>query len=126
MTTNGESKSSNLLIGLALGAVGGLVAAVLAHRETREALRERSGKGLDYLNQQAGKLRQSADVIVQQGKSLLACNGADLVDRSTEANKQSYQEAKRENLLFVLFDLFNPRSCSTPSKRFVLLISLEE
>ena len=98
MTTNGESKSSNLLIGLALGAVGGLVAAVLAHRETREALRERSGKGLDYLNQQAGKLRESADVIVQQGKSLLACNGAGLVDHSTDANKQAYQEAKRENL----------------------------
>ena len=98
MTSNGESKSSNLLIGLALGAVGGLVAAILAHRETREALRERSGKGLDYLNQQAGKLRESADAIVQQGKNLLACNGADLVDRSTEANKQAYQEAKRENL----------------------------
>ena len=98
MTTNGESKSSDLLIGLALGAVAGLVAAILANRETREALRERSGKSLDYLNQQAGKLRETADVIVQQGKKLLACNGADLVDRSTEANKQAYQEAKRENL----------------------------
>jgi gas vesicle protein len=98
MTTNGESKSSNLLIGLALGAIGGLVAAILSHRETREALRERSGKSLDYLNQQAGKLRETADVIVQQGKKLLACNGVDLVDRSTEANKQAYQEAKRENL----------------------------
>ena len=98
MTTNGESKFSNLLIGLALGAIGGLVAAMLAHRETREALRERSGKSLDYLNQQAGKLRESADVIVQQGKKLIACNGADSVDRSTEAEKQAYQEAKRENL----------------------------
>jgi gas vesicle protein len=98
MTTNRESKSSNLLIGLTLGAIGGLVAAILSHRETREALRERSGKSLDYLNQQAGKLRETADVIVQQGKKLLACNGADLVDRSTEANKQAYQEAKRENL----------------------------
>ena len=98
MTTNGESKSSNLLIGLTLGAIGGLVAAILSHRETREVLRERSGRSLDYLNQQAGKLRETADVIVQQGKKLLACNGADLVDRSTEANKQAYQEAKRENL----------------------------
>jgi gas vesicle protein len=98
MTTNRESKSSNLLIGLTLGAIGGLVAAILSHRETREALRERSGKSLDYLNQQAGKLRETADVIAQQGKKLLACNGADLVDRSTEANKQAYQEAKRENL----------------------------
>ena len=82
MTTNGESKFSYLLIGLGLGAVGGLVAATLAHKETRELLRERSGKGLDYLNQQAGKLRETADVIVQQGKKLIACTGSDSVDRS--------------------------------------------
>ena len=68
MTSNSESKSSHLLIGLAVGAIGGLIAAILAHRETREALRERSEKSLDYLNQQAGKLRETADVIVQQGK----------------------------------------------------------
>ena len=98
MTTNGESKSSNLLIGLALGAVGGLVAAILAHRETREALRERSGKGLDYLNQQAGKLRETADVIVQQGKKLMACKDSNSVEHSTEAEKHSYQENRRENL----------------------------
>ena len=49
MTTNGESKFSYLLIGLGLGAVGGLMAAVIAHKETRELLRERSGKSLDYL-----------------------------------------------------------------------------
>ena len=98
MTTNRESKSSNLLIGLTLGAIGGLVAAILSHRETREALRERSGKSLDYLNQQAGKLRETADVIVQQGKNLLAGNGSGLVDRSTEAEKQAYREEKRENL----------------------------
>jgi hypothetical protein len=98
MTTNGESKFSYLLIGLGLGAIGGLMAAILAHRETREALRERSGKSLDYLNHQAGKLRETADVIVQQGKNLIADNGSDLVDRSTTAEKQAYQEGKRENL----------------------------
>jgi len=98
MTTNSESKFSYLLIGLGMGAIGGLVAAMLAHKETRELLRERSAKSLDYFNQQAGKLRETADVIVQQGKKLIACNGVDLVDRSTEANKQAYQEAKRENL----------------------------
>ena len=98
MTTNGESKFSYLLIGLGLGAIGGLMAAILARKETREALRERGGKSLDYLNQQAGNLRETADVIVQQGKKLLACNGSNLVDRSTEAEKQAYREDKRENL----------------------------
>ena len=98
MTTNGESKFSYLLVGLGLGAIGGLMAAILGRKETREVLRERGGKSLDYLNQQAGKLRETADVIVQQGKKLIAGNGADIVDRSTEASKQAYQETKRENL----------------------------
>jgi gas vesicle protein len=98
MTTNGESKFSYLLIGLGLGAIGGLMAAVLARKETRESLRERSGKSLDYLNQQAGKLRETAEVIVQQGKKLIACKGSDSVDNSTDAEKQAYQEGKRENL----------------------------
>jgi len=98
MTTNGESKFSYLLVGLGLGAVGGLMAAILARKETRELLRERSGKSLDYLNQQVGKLRETADVIVQQGKKLIACEGANSVHRSTEAEKQIYQEDRRENL----------------------------
>lgn len=98
MTTNGESKFSHLLIGLGLGAIGGLIAAILARRETREALLERSGKSLDYRNQQAGKLRETADVIVQQGKKLIACTGSDSVDHSTEAEKQVYQEKRRETL----------------------------
>jgi gas vesicle protein len=98
MTTNGESKFSYLLIGLGVGAVGGLMAAILARKETREVLRERGGKSLDYLNQQAGKLRETADVIVQQGKNLIANKGSDSVGHSTEAEKQAYQEDKRENL----------------------------
>ena len=96
MTTNGESKFSYLLVGLGLGAIGGLMAAILARKETREVLRERGGKSLDYLNQQVSKLRETADVIVQQGKKLMACKES--VDRSTEAEKQSYQEDRRENL----------------------------
>jgi gas vesicle protein len=98
MTTNGESKFSYQLIGLSLGAIACLIAAILARKETREALRERSGKSPDYLNQQAEKLRETADVIVRQGKKLLAGNGSDSVDHSTEAEKQAYQEDKRENL----------------------------
>jgi gas vesicle protein len=98
MTTNGESKFSYLLIGLGLGAVGGLMAALLVRKETREIIRERSRKSLDYLNQQAGKLRETADVIVQQGKKLIARRRSDSVADSTEAEKQTYQEDRRENL----------------------------
>lgn len=98
MTMNSESKFSYLLVGLGLGAVGGLMAAMLARKETRELVRERSGKSLDYLNQQAGNLRETADVIVQQGKKLLACKASDAVDHSTDAEKKAYHEDRRENL----------------------------
>ena len=57
MTTNGESKFSRLLIGLGLGAMVGLMAAILARKETLDGLRERSWKSLGYLNQLAGDRR---------------------------------------------------------------------
>jgi gas vesicle protein len=97
MTTNGESKFSYLLIGLGLGAIGGLMSALLARKETREVLRERSGKSLDYLNQQAGKLRETADVLVKKGKEFIG-PPRDSVKTDTEFQKQAYQEERRETL----------------------------
>ena len=97
MATNGESKFSYLLIGLGLGAIGGLMATLLARKENRELLRERSIDGLDYLNQQAGKLRESAEVIVKKGKEFIGPH-CDSVKTDTEAQKQAYQEEKREHL----------------------------
>ena len=96
MTTDVEAKFPYLLLVLALGAAG-LVAAMLSRKETRAVIRERSGKSLDYLNQQAGKLRETADLLVQQGKKLIDCKGSDKVVVSTPAEKQAYQEDKREN-----------------------------
>jgi gas vesicle protein len=98
MRTNSESKFLYLLIGLGLGAVGGLMAALLVRKETREIIRERSRKSLDYLNQQTGKLRETADVIVQRGKKLITYKRSDSAADSTEAEKQTYQEDRRENL----------------------------
>jgi hypothetical protein len=92
MTTNGESKFSYLLIGLGLGAIGGLMAAILVQKETREVLRERSRY---YLNQQAGKLRETADVIVKKGKEFIG-PPRNSVKTDTEAEKQAYQEDRRE------------------------------
>jgi len=97
MTTNDESKFSYLLVGLGLGAIGGLMAALLARKETRELLRERSINGLDYLNQQAGKLRESAEVIVKKGKEFIGPH-CDSVKTDTEGQKESYQEERREHL----------------------------
>jgi hypothetical protein len=42
-------------------------------------------------------VRETADLLVQQGKKLIDCNGSDRVVLSTVAEKQAYQEEKREN-----------------------------
>jgi len=44
------------------------MAAIVARKDTRELLREGGRNSLDYLNEEAGKLRETADVIVQQGR----------------------------------------------------------
>ena len=97
MRTNGESKFSFLLIGLGLGAIGGLMFAVLARKETRESLRESSTKTLDYLNQQGKKLREIPEGIVEKGKELMS-HRCGSVGATTEAENQAYEKERRENL----------------------------
>ena len=93
MRTNGESKFSFLLISLGLGAIGGLMFALLARKETRDLLRERSRKTLDYLDQQGKKLRETGEGIVEKGKELITHRYCS-VDATTEA----HQEERREHL----------------------------
>ena len=92
MRTNGESKFSFLLIGLGLGAIGGLLAALLARKETRDLLRERSTEALDYLSQKGKHLRATTEGIVDKGKELMShrCCSVD----ATEV----HQEERRETL----------------------------
>jgi len=97
MTTNGESKFPTLVIGLGLAAIGGLIAALLARKETRELLRERSSEALDYLSQQRNKLRETSEAIVEKGKELLS-HRCGSVDATTEAEKKVEKEERRETL----------------------------
>jgi len=95
MRTDDDSKFSFLLIGLGLAAIGGLMAALLGRKETRELLRERSRKTVDYLNQQGKKLCETTEAIVEKGKELVShgcCSG----DAATAAQEQAYQEERRE------------------------------
>jgi gas vesicle protein len=96
MKTNGHSKLPYLLIGLGLGAIGGVFSALLARKETRESLRERSNKSLDYLTQQAGKLREAADEVAKKGKDFIGPHG-DSIKGDTDAEKQEYQEQRKEH-----------------------------
>jgi gas vesicle protein len=97
MKTKGESNFSYLLIGLGLGAIGGLMFALLAREETRELLRERSRRGLDYLNQQGKKLRETTEGVIEKGKELVSHRRSS-VDATTGAENQAYQEERREHL----------------------------
>ena len=97
MKTDHESNFSYLLIGLGLGAIGGLMAALLARKEMRELLRERSSKTLDYLNQQGKRLRETTEGFVDKGKQLVSHRCCS-VDATTGAENQAYQEERREHL----------------------------
>ena len=97
MKTNGESRFSLLLIGLGLGAIGALVAALLARKETRQLLRERSTGALDYLSQQTNKLRATSEAIVEKGKELMShgcCSG----DAAAETQDKVEKQERRETL----------------------------
>jgi gas vesicle protein len=97
MKTNGEFKFPSFLVGIALGALAALLLAPSPGEETWKYLRERSNKGLDYLNQQAGKFRQTAEGVVRKGREIVWFH-RDTVDTATEAEKQAYQEERRETL----------------------------
>jgi gas vesicle protein len=97
MKTNGDFKFPDFLVGMGLGAIIGLLLAPRSGEETRKYLRERSNKGLDALNQRAGKLRKSIEGMVKKGKKFVGPR-CDSIDTTTEAQDQAYQEERREHL----------------------------
>jgi gas vesicle protein len=83
---------------MGLGVIAGLLFAPRSGEETRKYLRERSTEGFDTLNQQAGKLRESAEGMVQKGKEIMSHQCCDSVNTDTEAEKQVDEEEGRETL----------------------------
>jgi len=57
-----------LLIGIGVGMVAGLLLAPRSGEELRQDVRRRTTEGLDYINQQAEKFRDSTDKVVNKGK----------------------------------------------------------
>jgi gas vesicle protein len=96
MITNRESKFPYFLLGIGLGAVAGLLSAPRAGDETRKYLRERSTKSLDALNQKAGKLRESAEGIVQKGREFMSRRCCGAVTTDTGAEKKIAAEQRPE------------------------------
>ena len=97
MRTRESDRFNFLLFGIGLGAGIALIAALLARKETRDLVRERGRKSLDYLNHQAAKLRETADEIARRARDFVG-PPRDSLKTDTEAEKQMYQEDRRDNL----------------------------
>lgn len=94
MKTRETGKLSYLLFGLAVGA---LVSALLARKETRDLLREHSGKSQEHMKRTAAKLRARAEEIARKGKEFVSHLVAAAKDDS-EAERRGYEEEKRDHL----------------------------
>jgi hypothetical protein len=95
MKTTGETKFSYFLVGLGLGAIGGVVSAFLGRKETRDLLRDRSARSLEYLNEQGNKLRKTTEGIVGKGKAMLS-QGCCSSESTTGNGTPPEEEAKSE------------------------------
>jgi gas vesicle protein len=92
MKTNGETRFSYFLVGLRLGAIGGLMSALLARKETRDMLRERGANSVEYLNQQKNRLRRTTEGIVGKGKAMLSQRCCSSTGNGTEAHDEAQSE----------------------------------
>jgi gas vesicle protein len=61
-----------LLIGIGIGMIAGVLLAPRSGEEIRQDVRRRASEGLDYLNQQADKVRDGAEKVVTKGKEWIA------------------------------------------------------
>ncbi|HEY7167849.1 MAG TPA: YtxH domain-containing protein [Candidatus Binatia bacterium] len=97
MITDRESKFTHFIIGVGVGAVTALFIALRMSENTRRYISERASKGFESVNEQARKLRESTEKIVEKGKHLVSRRPG-TGDSAGEAERQDYEESKRENL----------------------------
>ena len=72
MNANRESSFRYLLVGMGLGAIGAILTALFARKESREYLREQGAKSLEYLSAGGKRFRESAEGIAQKGRQLVS------------------------------------------------------
>jgi gas vesicle protein len=89
MKTNGETRFSYFLVGLGLGAIGGLMSALLARKETRDMLREHGAKSIEHLNEQKNKLWRTTEGIVEKSKAMLSQRCCSSTGNGVEAHEEA-------------------------------------
>ena len=98
METKTESRISYVLVGVRVGAIGGMIAALLARKETRQNLLERGTKSFDYLKERGQRLRVSTKEAVKKGRHLIGCQCQGSVETIVEGEEQPYEEERRERM----------------------------
>jgi gas vesicle protein len=80
-----------LLIGIGIGMAAGLLLAPRSGEEIREDIRRRTNEGVDYLNQQAEKLRDGAEKVVSKGKEWIG-RRSESIQSTVETRKPSHEQ----------------------------------
>lgn len=80
-----------LLIGIGIGVVVGLFLAPRSGEEMREDIRRRTHEGVDYLNQQAKKLRDGAEKVVNKSKEWIG-RQSEGIQSAVETRKPSHEQ----------------------------------
>jgi gas vesicle protein len=80
-----------LLIGIGIGMVAGLLLAPRSGEDMREDIRRRTHEGMDYLNQQADKLRDGAEKVVSKGKEWIG-RSSESIESDVETRKPSHEQ----------------------------------
>jgi gas vesicle protein len=95
---NSESKFLHFIVGVGVGAVTAFYLALRMSENTRKYISDRTSKGFDSVNEQARKLRESAEKIVEKSKHVASRSRRAGEVANAEAERQEYEESKRENL----------------------------
>jgi gas vesicle protein len=70
--SNNIFKLNYFVVGLALGILGGILFAPRRGEEIREDMRRRTHEGIDYLNHQAEKLRDTTEKVVNKTRDWMS------------------------------------------------------
>lgn len=93
MSSNGF-RLNYFVVGLALGALGGMLFAPRRGDEIRDEMRRRTQEGLDYLNEQAEWLRDNTEKMVNKTREWMSRAGevreSTAAGNNTSENEQSF------------------------------------
>ena len=85
-------KFSYFAFGLGLGLAIGVLFAPRSGEETREFIRSKADEGKDYLKRRSDELRESANDVLERGKTVVNKQKENLT-AAVEAGRQAYRDA---------------------------------